>query len=80
MLATPEVNQEIGVGLLQSGLGRPDRFWLRGFGSGKSITVMIRKAACNDGMSDMEFGLDTDLLIEDGGDVYMYSGCCNLVP
>lgn len=79
-LGTPEGDREFSVGLLQPGRGRPDRFWLRGFSGAQSVTAMIRKAACNDGMSDREFGLDADLLIEDGGDVYMYSGCCNLVP
>lgn len=47
------------------------------FGAGDVRAVMTRQM-CNDGMSDREFGLGVELLIGDGPDTRMASGCCSL--
>ena len=70
--------QQFEAGLVQSTQGRPDRFWLRGRKVGSEFTAVIRRASCNDGMSDRMFGLDMDLMIESGGDVVFLSGCCSM--
>lgn len=43
-----------------------------------SGTAVIRARACNDGMSDREFGLSLDLVISRPGNLQMLSGCCSL--
>ena len=48
--------------------------------AGSHYTAVIRRAACNDGMSDRAFGLDVDLLITGAGPARLYSGCCSLRP
>ncbi len=65
---------EQAVGLLQASANRPDRFWLQG--SNGAIAV-IRRAECNDGMSDRLFALEIDLHLP--SDVFV-SGCCSIAP
>ncbi|KGM49834.1 SH3 domain-containing protein [Pseudooceanicola atlanticus] len=63
--------------------GRPDRFGLI-LGEGEtSGHAVIARASCNDGMSDREYGLTIDLILQgEGGDQdgspRLLSGCCRL--
>lgn len=54
--------------------GRLDRFGL----AGEGIAATIARSACNDGMSDRQFGLSVELLLRSGSDWAQYSGCCSL--
>lgn len=48
--------------------------------SGHNIRAsgIIRTQACNDGMSDREYGYSIDLLLRQGGTHYYVDGCCSL--
>lgn len=59
--------------------GRTDRFTLD---LGRSQTAVLRRAACDDGMSDLRFGMEIDLidfkgLVDDTP--RGLSGCCSLI-
>ena len=56
--------------------GRTDRWSLRAFDDGQSLTAVIGRGQCSDGMSDRTypFGLDLILSTEDGH--RHLSGCC----
>ncbi len=54
--------------------GRLDRFGFAGTG----IAATIARSACNDGMSDRQYGLSIEVLLRSGGDWTQYSGCCSL--
>ena len=68
-----EEPQTFSAGLIQRSFNRTDRLSVQGQGSG-SVAAVIGRRACNDGMSDREFGLDIDLLV-DGTHL---TGCCSL--
>ncbi len=70
---------------------RPDRFVYRGYLRSEDagpleITLSLRLEACNDGMSDREYGIDIDMLVRDGDAEdglrrpFLYSGCCSIRP
>ncbi|WP_371060799.1 COG3650 family protein [Rhodosalinus sp. 5P4] len=60
--------------------GRPDAYGFVGWGAGggQAIHGTVRRARCSDGMSDRLFGLSADLLVQDGGALRQYAGCCTL--
>lgn len=62
------------VGLLQRSSNRTDRFVLLG---GRLVAI-ISRAACNDGMSDRDYGLTVDLLPDVEQGLPLLSGCCSL--
>ena len=76
-LSSPDIT--FSAGLLQGASGRSDRFSLQGEADGATLTTLVRRTACSDGMSDREFGLDADLLIRGQGDLLHLSGCCTLI-
>ena len=45
-----------------------------------SLKAVIAPAFCSDGMSDMAYGLDATLIIEDGDGARMLTGCCSIAP
>ena len=47
-------------------------------GSGGSVQSIIRPLICNDGMSDREFGLSADIVLQTATGTALYSGCCAL--
>ncbi|MBU2992259.1 SH3 domain-containing protein [Octadecabacter sp. 1_MG-2023] len=55
---------------------RIDRFALISDG----ITGVVSTQACNDGMSEMQFGLSIDLLAPLYGETQLLSGCCSIQP
>lgn len=58
--------------------GSLGRFFALGTSEDTRLTAVISSEACSDGMSDREFGLSVDLLVENGGSRSLYSGCCSL--
>ncbi len=59
---------------------RQDRFAMRAFGDMSFVSLFVRKTQCNDGMSDREYGLEVDVIL-DGADnigTQAFSGCCSL--
>ena len=42
------------------------------------ITAMMHREYCSDGMSDIPFGIRLNMILIDGNDVTMVSGCCSL--
>ena len=72
-------DEDFSVGVLQRAYGRSDRYSLHGHAANSELAVVIRHQACNDGMSDREFGLDTDLLITGQDGPFHLSGCCTLI-
>ena len=80
VLTTPETPElSFTAGLMQSAVARLGRYSLRGGGDNGDITVVIRAEYCADGMSEAEHALDADILIDSGGDVVHYIGCCSLI-
>ncbi len=70
---------------------RPDRFVYRGYLRSEDagpleIILFLRLEACNDGMSDREYGIELDMLVNDPDAVdglqrpFLYSGCCSIRP
>ena len=59
--------------------GRLDRYAIlaRGEGTGPGLTLVLRRAACSDGMSDRAYGLEVDLL-RGGPAPSLLTGCCSL--
>lgn len=55
-------------------LNNPERLAFRAEG----ITGVLSLQACSDGMSDMEFGIELNLILD--GEVMLYHGCCSLAP
>lgn len=43
-----------------------------------SVTAIIRPAACNDGMSDRQFGFSVDVLANINGRTTLLTGCCSI--
>lgn len=80
-LSTPSgLPLDFSAGLLQSATGRTDRYFLQGVqpNAEPGFAAVVRRAACDDGMSDRAFGLDVDLLLDMPGGAVMLSGCCSL--
>lgn len=78
-LSTPDgAPMQFNAGLVQSAIARLGRFSVRGGSDSGSFTAVIRAESCADGMSEAEFGLEADVLIDGGGDVVHYTGCCSL--
>ena len=42
------------------------------------LTAIITRESCNDGMSDRQFGLSTDIVLQTSTGAALYSGCCLL--
>lgn len=45
---------------------------------GETVTGIVRRAICSDGMSDRVFGLSLDMVMTDGDGSRLLSGCCTL--
>lgn len=57
-----------------SSLGHRERHAFRAEG----VTGILSLQSCNDGMSDMEFGIELNLTLDD--EENLYHGCCSLAP
>ncbi|MCI2400107.1 peptide-binding protein [Aliiroseovarius subalbicans] len=58
--------------------GMPYRYSVVADGSDGTMHSVISRSACNDGMSDMEFGLTIDVILRAAAGYTHYSGCCSL--
>ncbi len=59
--------------------GRLDKHFALALGDDRArLTAIITARACTDGMSDREFGLGADVLIESASGHALYAGCCSL--
>ena len=57
---------------------RPDRYSFLADRAGTAMIGVIARQACNDGMSDREFGLTLELMLWKGAALEHVSGCCSL--
>lgn len=64
------------AGLVQMGAGRTDRF-LIGLGDGRA--AVLSRGYCSDGMSDLMYGLEINVLSHPGG-LTLWNGCCSIAP
>jgi len=71
-----EGDQPLSIQFVTRSLNRLDRYGIVAHGASGAMTGMISVAACNDGMSDRNYGLSVDLILG----ATQYSGCCTLVP
>jgi len=58
--------------------GRTDRYSILAGSSEATLHAIIARSSCNDGMSDREFGLTLDVLINGPGGLEHWAGCCSL--
>ncbi len=59
---------------------RRDRFIASGSSVVNGLTLVVSNQTCSDGMSDRDYGLSVDVLVEDAFDAQLYSGCCSIAP
>ncbi|WP_375260755.1 COG3650 family protein [Palleronia sp.] len=57
--------------------GRGNRWSLRAFDSGRSLTAIIVGEECSDGMSDRTYPYTVDVLLSEEDDHGHISGCCS---
>lgn len=79
---TPGANPQTGMVLSRwTSLNRPDRHGFSARIGTTDYVGMVGQSMCNDGMSDMEYGLSMDLILDgSNSDARLLSGCCSLVP
>lgn len=81
---TPQQSMSGGISGTVTASGRIDthavEFSMDG-NPGTRLTGILRLAACNDGMSDRNFGISIDLFSGSGArDMRLLTGCCSLSP
>lgn len=77
-LETPEASTTFALTALDlGGRGDPRRALLLS-GKGAEATATITPEACSDGMSDRRFGLETLVVLTEGGSPRLLSGCCTV--
>ncbi len=59
-------------------VGMFGRFGLVARGALGTLHATISRSACNDGMSEMEYGLTVDAIIRNADGYHLWSGCCSL--
>lgn len=59
---------------------RRDSFHIVAEGSDGSSVAILETEACNDGMSDRDYGISVQLVLGIGGGSRHVSGCCSLAP
>lgn len=69
-------SQTSGAGTLSVSTNRTDRYIT---GLGQDALLVVSRMACNDGMSDRQFGLEANLVTLSPG-VNLQTGCCTLAP
>lgn len=60
--------------------GRPDRIGWHISGPATDGFATLQTAACNDGMSDQQYGIGIDFFLKSDYGPVGYSGCCSLIP
>ncbi|PIE16170.1 MAG: peptide-binding protein [Rhodobacterales bacterium] len=59
-------------------IGMLGRYGLVARSAQGALHATISQSACNDGMSEMEYGLTVDAIIRDADGYHLWSGCCAL--
>ena len=81
-LSPDDVGPRLNVAGLVSAAGRPDRWRMittaTNTAPGHKLTAVLRRQSCGDGMSDIEYGLDVDVIVVTPGATTHYAGCCSL--
>ncbi|WBU64100.1 COG3650 family protein [Paracoccus aerodenitrificans] len=65
--------------VLDTGVFRSPRRGLVAQGDAGRLMASVTNAACNDGMSERQFGLEATVILEDVS-TQLYSGCCQIAP
>jgi uncharacterized membrane protein len=68
-----------GLHVLDSGVFRSPRRALVAGSGAQALTATVTPAQCSDGMSDMAFGLEDMVVLQDAEGPQLYSGCCRIV-
>ncbi len=66
--------------VLDTGVFRSPHRALLARSDARSLVAVIAPAACSDGMSDMAYGLEATLILQDGEGAGMLTGCCSIAP
>ncbi len=74
---TYETGETFDVGLFQRAYNPMEKWVLQGSDGTRSLSMVVAKAYCDNGMSDNEFGFDATLIVT-GQEGYVLSGCCEL--
>lgn len=61
-----------------SSANRPDTQADRALGKSTLMTLVLRTAACSDGMSDRDYGLSTEVMLRTIEGTQLLGGCCTL--
>lgn len=64
--------------LVSSGIFRDPRRSLSVQSESRRMTAVIVPMACSDGMSDRSYRLDVTLILEEGDEAQMLTGCCSI--
>lgn len=64
--------------VVSSGIFRDPRRSLSVQSESRRMTAVIVPMACSDGMSDRSYGLDVTLILEEGDEAQMLTGCCSI--
>ena len=66
------------AGTRMRAVGRTNRWSLRAFDSGRSLTAVIVARQCSDGMSDRSYPYELDVILSEQDGHRHVSGCCAL--
>ncbi|SMX33779.1 SH3 domain-containing protein [Maliponia aquimaris] len=65
------------VGLLQRVYNPLQKWLLQGSDGPRTLSMVVARTYCDNGMSDNEYGFDATLIVT-GPEGYVFSGCCRL--
>lgn len=80
MVKTPmsyDPGDTFSVGLLQRAYNPLEKWVLQGTDGARSLSMVVARTYCDNGMSDNEYGFDATLIVT-GPEGYVFSGCCEL--
>lgn len=72
-----EPGESFRVGLLQRAYNPLEKWVLQGTDGARSLSMVVARTYCDNGMSDNEYGFDATLIVT-GPEGYVFSGCCQL--
>lgn len=67
------------AGLLRGIARAPVQYWMAGSAGDRQIHLLMTRVACNDGMSDRNYGLQAVVTLMND-DPRGYTGCCSIRP
>ena len=75
---TPDTSEKYTITARSGAENRRDSFHMIAEGAGGPTVALLQTEACSDGMSDREFGISIQLLLDLGAEARQLSGCCTL--